>query len=122
MAKLLLLAVVLIAFSLQQSEAAIKCYYCMEACEVSKADFKTCGQNIGPSQEAVCTTEWAKDTKARNMAIRKCQIVSKGTEPACPTNSECKSCKEELCNSAPSLATSMTLFSVVSAVLVTKFL
>ncbi|XP_044252513.1 uncharacterized protein LOC123003660 [Tribolium madens] len=122
MSKILLLAVILVAFSLQKSEAALKCYYCLEACEVSKAEFKTCGQNIGASQEAVCTTEMAKDSKTPNMAIRKCQIVTKDKEPACPQNSECKSCKSELCNSATSLGASMTLFGIVSAVFVTKFL
>jgi hypothetical protein len=122
MAKILLLSFVAVVFLLQHCEASLKCYYCLEACEVSKAQEKVCGQNIGASQEAVCTTDVAKDSKSPSMAVRKCQIVTKDGKAPCSDQSTCTQCKTELCNAATSVAPNMAVVGAVAAYLAAKFL
>jgi hypothetical protein len=112
----------------------------LEACEVSKAQEKVCGQNIGASQEAVCTTDVAKgtnrlwestgndwffeiaDSKSTSMAVRKCQIVTKDGKAPCSDQSTCTQCKTELCNAATSVAPNMAVVGAVAAYLAAKFL
>ncbi|XP_063917316.1 uncharacterized protein LOC135133017 isoform X2 [Zophobas morio] len=77
---------------------SLKCYYCLDPCEIADAREEVCEQNIGKSHEAFCTTEIAKDSGSPTRAVRKCQVVEKNQQPPCPENSVCASCKSDLCN------------------------
>ncbi|XP_044272431.1 uncharacterized protein LOC123016232 isoform X1 [Tribolium madens] len=83
-----------------RSETSLKCYHCLEPCELTKAREKICGENIGPSYEAVCTNEISKTTNNPDFAIRKCQIIRKNYEPPCPNSSVCSFCKSDMCTTS----------------------
>ncbi|XP_008197024.1 uncharacterized protein LOC103314041 isoform X2 [Tribolium castaneum] len=83
-----------------RSETSLKCHHCLEPCELTKAREKICGGNIGPSYEAVCTTEVAKNSDNPDLAVRKCQIIRKNAEPPCPESSVCSFCKSDMCTSS----------------------
>lgn len=37
-----------------------KCYFCINDCETSQATERKCGESIGPTHEAVCSTRISK--------------------------------------------------------------
>ncbi|XP_015838414.1 uncharacterized protein LOC103314041 isoform X1 [Tribolium castaneum] len=84
----------------KNGETSLKCHHCLEPCELTKAREKICGGNIGPSYEAVCTTEVAKNSDNPDLAVRKCQIIRKNAEPPCPESSVCSFCKSDMCTSS----------------------
>ncbi|XP_044272432.1 uncharacterized protein LOC123016232 isoform X2 [Tribolium madens] len=84
----------------KNGETSLKCYHCLEPCELTKAREKICGENIGPSYEAVCTNEISKTTNNPDFAIRKCQIIRKNYEPPCPNSSVCSFCKSDMCTTS----------------------
>lgn len=62
----------LISLASIAGETSLKCYYCLEPCKLTNAREKICGENIGKSHEAVCTSEISKsiNTLAKHVLKR----------------------------------------------------